>query len=463
VSGKCYPFNYVWTQTDDNHIPLNGEWAWQVAHPAAAPDFRAPSYQEICRGRIGRNFDYCTNQNISFADSFFCHLWYGRGHINWSPATYTGLLTWEYHTSAPPAWRTLADIFGPFGLVDDAIVSYIVDDDYNFRLQVEGDRGLTATNGGTFGVEFDSDETIDAFSSTWWRAFHNFVDNHGDSTINEDYGYREGTVVGEFGLDAAENYHSELHPAWGFAMNTKIDGQRDSQDDVWAVFARNSGNQGACGYDDVQLQTRSLAMSIPWWPGATSVAVVPGASELWFDSPLFSGRSIYGLSQHPGSYAVLNFPVGDPALKLLIDGTIHLRWTCPGGCRPIPPIAVATARRATAARGAREPERPAGTGEAGSPERLLLKTLSNLSTTELRRLARVFPRSALRPPGPALHRRALRTRFMKGRAFHRPKVRVRAQPARANAQRTIWRVLCAATKEDRRTLVLPLVCRNLQV
>ena len=32
------PFDLVWTNEDDNGIPLNAKWGWQVTHAGAVPD-----------------------------------------------------------------------------------------------------------------------------------------------------------------------------------------------------------------------------------------------------------------------------------------------------------------------------------------------------------------------------------------------------------------------------------------
>src|SRR5205814_2013972 len=32
------PFDLVWVNEDDNGIPLNAKWGWQITHPGALPD-----------------------------------------------------------------------------------------------------------------------------------------------------------------------------------------------------------------------------------------------------------------------------------------------------------------------------------------------------------------------------------------------------------------------------------------
>lgn len=54
------------------------------------------------------------------------------------------------------------------------------DDDYNYRMYPSNNNGLVGNNPSVDGteIEFDSDETIDHFSSPLWTTFHQMVDNY---------------------------------------------------------------------------------------------------------------------------------------------------------------------------------------------------------------------------------------------------------------------------------------------
>ena len=84
-----------------------------------------------------------------------------HGHMNWFPATVTGRVVWEDHTD----WTHKGD------------------DDYNFSLFPSSGGLLTSTHPDHIEVEFDSDETIDAFGSSWWNSFHSAVDQGGPARI----------------------------------------------------------------------------------------------------------------------------------------------------------------------------------------------------------------------------------------------------------------------------------------
>ena len=100
------PFDLVWNAVDDNGIPKNPEWFWQVIHPGLAPDPNELSYPGNSLTDNDPKFttqdtsvDYATGWNdfiSSFGDTP-----YGRyhGHVNWQTATYEGNISWEAHSS----------------------------------------------------------------------------------------------------------------------------------------------------------------------------------------------------------------------------------------------------------------------------------------------------------------------------------------------------------------------------
>ena len=75
-----------------------------------------------------------------------------HGHVNWMPATWQGMVSWDGHSTPG------------------------TDDDYNINIVPPGGEGLTVSNNGHIHTEFDSDETIDHFRTPWWNSFHDAVD-----------------------------------------------------------------------------------------------------------------------------------------------------------------------------------------------------------------------------------------------------------------------------------------------
>src|SRR5205823_12840988 len=170
VGGVCpAPFDLVWDSLDDNAIPKNPEWGWQISHPGQFPDaelqcdnlrdrYQFDGYPEEI-GMISTGL--CSTQPLRLDNNVvdIC-AGFGRpgifnyhGHVNWPyPATYEGKIFWE-EKSAPGQ-----------------------DDEYSLNLLTPGGAGATDKNHiidgqRTIHLEFDSDETIDHFHTAWWEGF----------------------------------------------------------------------------------------------------------------------------------------------------------------------------------------------------------------------------------------------------------------------------------------------------
>src|SRR5262249_40245419 len=198
------PFDLVGDAVDDNGLSLNPKWGAQRIDPSALPN------PQLCPRRDPGSYP-CTNQ-FTHQDSG----WFGCGpHINWFGATYEGKVYWQDHSS---------------------------DDDYNIKLTREDRAGYTTAHADHILCEFDSDETIDHFSTPWWSRFHRAVDE-GDARARQMMDGSFAIVTGLAGLDCEHGCWSELHPVWALAMNV----QPSLEDDLWAIFVRNWGNEGFCG------------------------------------------------------------------------------------------------------------------------------------------------------------------------------------------------------------------------
>lgn len=220
-------------------------------------------------------------------------------HVNWFGATYQGLVYWDNHS--PPF---------PGG-----------DDDYNILLKREDRAGSTTAkdNRDSILLEFDSDETIDHFTTPWWSRFHTAVDDS-DASARKMIDGRVAIVTGLVGLDCEHECHSELHPVWSLAMNV----QPSADDDLWAFFARNWGNQGFCGTSQhfIDLPNNQYTFRLPWRPGATSVRITSQSFRAYHTKkPLPSVRAV------PGQGVFVTFSLDEPRGDgSMWDGELHLQW-----------------------------------------------------------------------------------------------------------------------------------------
>jgi hypothetical protein len=290
-------FDLVWDALDDNALPKNPKWGWQITHPGSFPD------SELCF-KLPGTFDnpQCTKQKPQIdtphgVNDVLCRLHAEHpinGHVNFGDATYEGRIEWDGHSD---------------------------DDDYNFKLTPPNQEGLTAANAGRLALEFDSDETIDYFQTSWWNAFHQAVDR-GDSNpslINGMY----AIVTGLVGLDCEHDCKTELHPVYAMAIHVKD----DPSDDVWAIFVRNWGNEGFCSQFRHYLpdNLRSFTIRLPWRPGASSVSARAGTQFLTNSNQL-SGPNLTPL---PSQGLLVTFTLPSPDTGPRVNGELHLQW--PGG------------------------------------------------------------------------------------------------------------------------------------
>ena len=374
------PFDLVWDNEDDNGIPLNAKWGWQITHRGAFPDpnqcangpFKSP----------------CTNWSdvVTQDTAEICNLeqWepfhdnppplYGvAGHVNWAAGTYVGRITWESKSSA------------------------VKDDDYNFDLFPVDGAGLTSVRD-NLEVEFDSDETIDHFNTPWWRAFHNAVDNYRSNDEINQLWFKEpdGTigryaiVTGLIGLEMCHSGSNELHPAWAIAIRVKDD---DPADEVWAMFIRRSGNEGFCSGAQhylTDLPNDTYTFRLPWRPGAATVNVASGTTFL----AASSGTSGPAVQSAPNQGVLVSFTLPAPHINALgicdncnrINGELHLQWL--GGQGPAQlPGTVATRRL----RGGS----PVRAIQAEDPEERIGSVLDTMTPIQRSQYLALFPRQAV--------------------------------------------------------------------
>ncbi len=362
------PFDLVWTVTDVNSFPLNPQWAWQRDHPPSLPNADTQCFP--LPGVFSNPQCSTQSPSVDVPDG-----WNGawcavgaehpiHGHVNWMPVTWAGSIAWEGHSS-PGA-----------------------DDDYNVNVVPPGEAGLTVSSDGHIHCEFDSDETIDHFHTPWWRSFHSAVDN-GDAAARAMIDGHSAIVVGLAGLDCEHGCATELHPVYALAIHLND----NPQDDTWAIFVRNWGDEGYCSQDQHYLDTNRIAFQLPH-AGATGVDVNVATSFLTNSSDA-SGPNVTLVG---GEGALVEFALPDPEKGARINGELHLKWTVGAGATHPRIIGLAPGVAAHAAFAALGPHRVETEGRLRSLESRLTTVQRRNLRSKLTRPA-AFDQVALKKPG----------------------------------------------------------------
>jgi hypothetical protein len=300
--GGGHDWDVVTTQFDDNGIPLNPDWWSNVnKHQFPSPD--------TCRWpwNDASSMPDCVSQaQITNTDEHYtCEARYVLsdhglgGHANWMAATFTGTANWDQHSNA-----------------------YLDDDDYSLNVNTDG--RAAATQGLTTGVhvEFDSDETVEPLSEEFnlpqWQAFQNAVDQGDPHSFLDG---KEVVVTGLMGVDFVHTPATESHPAWAFAWHAN----NDFEDDTWAFFVRNWGNEGYCSGDQhyVSYVGNQYTFRFKWPAGATSGVARSGTTFL---ANTTAGAAT--VSFLPNEAVLLTFhDLPQPDAQGLIAGELHIKWS----------------------------------------------------------------------------------------------------------------------------------------
>ncbi len=277
-SGKN--FDLAWrtdrSGVDDNGLPLNPLWSYQVENPGQVPNVQTscapnsvfdraspactsqPTTMDENTDVFLENFSYCDDSDTLYP-----------GHINWRIATYTGALYYRAWSGSLPN-----------------------DDDMNFGLETDGQAGQTAVFEGPdtgIGVEFKNSETTANYTTTFWKAIDqnatsagqliSVSGNHPNEFANGEY----AVVTGLMGIDAVHKGYSELHPVYALAIKVVWNPLPDGgMQETWAFFIRNSGTEGSCaslGQHHWASKDSTYSIQLPWPRGATSVKVVSTTSD----------------------------------------------------------------------------------------------------------------------------------------------------------------------------------------
>ncbi len=279
-----------------------------------------------------------------------------HGHVNWTPATYVGQLSFE---------------------------DFSADGDLDFKLfdfsSTSGPQRLGASDTGkgirpiltedsqrdgsifkdALWLEFAGYEITEHFSAGGWPFFQYFAFQRIPGMVKERYDiglrrqfFRKTAVItGLLGLDCVHDCHTELHPVYAMAVRTKYEcgGAAGDQiggdgaclhpehkntdilsDDSWMLFVSNTGNEGSCARDEHYLYRDSLTLVLPAPPGATEPGrVIAGTQSLfsnvtglqWSWEPVGGGVAVTVALVPPSCAGVHS---GAP---VRIHGALHLNWS----------------------------------------------------------------------------------------------------------------------------------------
>jgi len=277
---KTPEWNYVFYKADDNGFPLNAPWGYQIT----------PPFTSNCGER---KYSPCTDQpqEVNW-DWGLCGMWGFDGHYNRRTVAYEGLVCWDSHSGS--------------------------DDDYNIKIYRPDNAGFEP-GARSLLIEFDSDETIDHFHTPWWTSFHHAVDDS-DSKAGSMINGKQAIAIGTLGLDCAHSCSPEIHPVMGLAIHVN----NNPNDDTWAFFARNWGDEGYCGDFVVEEPQRQFTFRLPWRKGASEVVVSSGnfrcrdATDTW------------SVDARRAENAVLvTLTIGPFSERDRMNGEIHLQWSGP--------------------------------------------------------------------------------------------------------------------------------------
>jgi hypothetical protein len=285
------PFDPVSNQTDENGFMLA---------PRFYGNYDGPDTKQLEATSECKNFEYkhwlfvrygikspCTQQ-ASFdvpphilteclAAPGFGQL---HGHVNWAPATFVGKLRPKGDLKGNSADRdfdlqlfTLDDLDRRTRFADSSKdfgkVGPILTSDSQPIADYKDALWLEFASYETYNVTHPNDTPKPAGYDKW----KNLLEKATRKMVTEHTTDHTAVVTGLLNLDCVHDCHTELHPVFAMAVRTTRE-DKDSgvvNDDPWAIFVRNAGNEGDCAADEHYLNRDSYTFFLP-----APVGAVPG-------------------------------------------------------------------------------------------------------------------------------------------------------------------------------------------
>jgi hypothetical protein len=182
-------------------------------------------------------------------------------------------------------------------------------------------------------LEFDSRETVQGFTTSFWADLHKVVTSDAtDGEINAKLNpTRAGepanaVVYGLLGLDCEHDCASEYHPVYAVAI--EID--PTPSNNRWAIFARNWGNEGFCSRfnHELLLQNGLLRLTLPRLgsgPTVVNTASEFGSTNNRVQFPAVEFDSVPSAGDDVGN-VVLTFELPPPGEKVTAEMVLTLQW-----------------------------------------------------------------------------------------------------------------------------------------
>jgi hypothetical protein len=105
-------------------------------------------------------------------------------------------------------------------------------------------------------------------------------------------------------------------------------------DDTWAFFARNWGNEGFCSRYFHVLPLETVAIRIPWRCGATAVALGNGTVVKKSPGVPSNPRITWAPSEGVVVSSICRDPIRD-LVSFRVSTGLHLAWTMSGTCAQV--------------------------------------------------------------------------------------------------------------------------------
>jgi hypothetical protein len=346
-------------QFDQNCFMLNPRWRGQFQHYPkylSKTDFPDSISTGVCPSI---DFHGCTGSNgIPDQDQPpslcpMCRLGKARpcrihGHYNWMAATYTGKLCFD-------------DFSYP-------------DMDYTFSFIPDDGAGLTRWNPPSLTgpndqqiprilhIEFDSRETVNRFRSDLWTEFANLASpcitkqpwqfkpvSCRWESARKYIQFKRAVVVGLVGLDAEHAVYSELHPVYAIAIEVKSEKDEQASDvehSTWMIFARNTGDEGACSIHEhrllrngitgsAELVNRLVLLLPPPEDATVSGAEFEGGTQFFSNTGICPTATFGAIpDQHyrksnkgvTMTFVLDNCDDSVSSCPPLVEGQVHIKW-----------------------------------------------------------------------------------------------------------------------------------------
>jgi len=277
-----------------------------------------------------------------------------HGHVNWMPATFEGKLIWQDRSADQDQdlqLKTLSDLersqrfagnheFGRVG-----------------GILTRDSQGISDYKDALW-LEFASYETIDIPKKSTAKYVFPVPEGYKcwQDMLHKNRN-RTAIVTGLLNLDCVHECHTELHPVLAMALrlrdevcsderikdgacnDTDVQVNPDAQvDDRWAIFLRNSGNEGDCSADAHYLSRDSYTFFLPAPKGATrQKPQIKNPDSAFTANTKDVTWSLSAAPESDGPGALITFSFAPDACTknhtgaepIRLGGTLKLNWTDP--------------------------------------------------------------------------------------------------------------------------------------